>query len=45
MSNADGTNYADFGPYTLESVRDASKDNIVWLDMPDDTMFWLSLQV
>ena len=45
MDNASGNNYADFGPYTLESVKGNSEDNIAWLNMPDESLFWYSSAV
>jgi hypothetical protein len=45
MSDASGTNYADFGPYTLESVRGNSEDNITWFNMPDESLYWYSSAV
>ena len=42
MDSASGTNYADFGPYTLSSVKDGLEDNIAWLNMPDESFFWRS---
>lgn len=45
MDTASGTNYADFGPYTLSSVKDNSEDSITWLNMPGENFFWWSEEV
>jgi len=45
MDIASGTNYADFGEYTLSSVLGATEDNIAWLNMPSELLFWYSAAV
>ena len=45
MDKASGTNYADFGAYSLSSVKGQSEDNIAWLDMPAESSFWYSSAV
>lgn len=45
MDIASGTNYADFGAYTLASVKDSNADNIAWLNMPAEGFFWYSAAV
>ena len=45
MDIASGLNYADFGDWELDSVKDSDEDNITWLDMPWQTTFWFSAAV
>jgi hypothetical protein len=45
MSSKTGINYADFGEYTLSSVKNSDANNIAWLNMPAEGLFWYSAAV
>lgn len=45
FDNSGGTSYADFGDYSLDSVKGNSHDNIAWINMPDESSFWYSASV
>ena len=45
MDGASGTNYADFGEFTLSSIKGSVEDNIAWLNMPAEDKFWFSSAV
>jgi hypothetical protein len=35
FDNSGGSSHADFGDYSLDSVKGNSNENIAWIDMPD----------
>jgi hypothetical protein len=45
FDNSGGTSHADFGDYSLDSVKGNSEDNIAWINMPDESFYWYSAAV
>jgi hypothetical protein len=45
MDTPSGTNYAEFGAYSLSAVKGSSESSITWLNMPAEGFFWYSSAV